>query len=78
MNTTSALRWPLLGRLIKWLLWTAAGVIVLQEACAPYQLAAAREDLIDRLQDARNSRVIAMIHREENVSLFGGVRAYLT
>ena len=71
MNTTSTSHWPTLGRLTKWLLWTGVVLILIQQACAPYQLAAAREDLIDRLQDDRNSRVIAMIHREENVSLFG-------
>jgi len=71
MNTTTASRWFRLGRFIKWLLWTGVAVILLQEACAPYQLAAARDDLIDRLQDQRKSRVMALIHRQENVSLFG-------
>ena len=71
MSTTTASRLSGLGRFIKWLLWTVAAIILLQQACAPYQLAAARDDLIDQLQEQRKSRVMAMIHREENVSLFG-------
>jgi ClpP class serine protease len=71
MNTTTASRLSGLGRFIKWLLWTGVAVVLLQEACAPYQLAAARDNLINQLQDQRKSRVMAMIHRQENVSLFG-------
>jgi len=71
MNTTTPSRLSGLGRFIKWLLWTVVAIILLQQARAPYQLAAARDDLIDQLQEQRKARVMAMIHREENVSLFG-------
>jgi len=71
MNTTTASRLSGFGRFIKWLLWTVVAIILLQQACAPYQLAAARDDLIDQLQEQRKARVMAMIHREESVSLFG-------
>jgi ClpP class serine protease len=44
---------------------------VLQQMCGPLRLEAARNDLLDRLQQQRKSRVIAMIHRQDTVSLFG-------
>ena len=39
--------------------------------CGPGRLDAQRSQLVDRFQQERKSRVIAMIHREETVSLFG-------
>jgi ClpP class serine protease len=47
------------------------GIAVGQQACRPMQTAAARADLLDRLQQQRSSRVIAMIHRQDTVSFFG-------
>lgn len=62
-----------------WKLWyglrtavmVVAGVALAQQMCAPARLAATREDLLDRMQQERGSRVIAMIHRQDTVSLFG-------
>lgn len=45
--------------------------MVVQQSCGPYWMNAARSDLLDRFQQERKSRVIAMIHREETVSFFG-------
>jgi len=51
--------------------WIAVAVIVLPELTAGSRVAAARGTLLDTLQQQRQSRVIAMIHRQETVSLFG-------
>jgi ClpP class serine protease len=53
------------------LLVIALAAAALQQLCGPVRLEAARTDLLDRLQQQRKSRVIAMIHRQETVSLFG-------
>lgn len=37
-------------RLIKWALWILVAILLIQQACAPYQLDTARADLIDRFQ----------------------------
>jgi len=64
--------WPnRLFRGTRTLLFTALVVAVVQQVCGPVHTAAAREDLLDQLQQQRASRVIAMIHRQETVSLFG-------
>jgi ClpP class serine protease len=52
-------------------LFVALALIVVQQLCGPARTAAARESLLDQLQQDRASRVIAMIHRQETVSLFG-------
>jgi ClpP class serine protease len=52
-------------------LFVALALIVVQQLSGPLRIAAARESLLDQLQQDRASRVIAMIHREETVSLFG-------
>jgi ClpP class serine protease len=51
--------------------WIAIAFLVFQQACAPAQVRAARNDLLQRLQDERGSRVISMIHRQDTVSFFG-------
>ena len=53
------------------LFWIAIVLAVFQQLCAPAQLARARAAAVDRFQQERGSRVIAMIHRQEHVSLFG-------
>jgi ClpP class serine protease len=52
-------------------LFVALTLIVVQQLSGPARTAAARESLLDQLQQDRASRVIAMIQREETVSLFG-------
>ena len=51
--------------------WLALTVLILQKACAPSVLEGKREEILDRLQQERGSRVIAMIHRQEAVTLLG-------
>jgi ClpP class serine protease len=53
------------------LFWMALVLLVAQQLCGPSRTAAARADLLDRIQQERKSRVIAMIHRQDTVSLFG-------
>jgi ClpP class serine protease len=71
MEAVSRSRWDTALRRIRTLLFIVIGVAVLQQMCGPLRLEAARDDLLDRLQQQRKSRVIAMIHREDTVSLFG-------
>lgn len=53
------------------LFWMVLAVIALQQLCAGPRMTWARAGLLDRFQEERHSRVIAMIHRQETVSLFG-------
>ena len=53
------------------LLALAVALVILGQCTGPARLRAARDDLLSELQERRGSRVIAMIHREESVSLFG-------
>ncbi len=56
---------------VKILFLTLVGALLIQEIWSSRSLEAARGDLLERFQQQRKSRVIAMIHREETVSLFG-------
>ena len=71
MEATSRSRWDTLLWRTRTLLVIVFGLAVFQQMCGPMRVAAAREDVLDRLQQERKSRVIAMIHRQETVSLFG-------
>jgi ClpP class serine protease len=71
MEGTSRSRWLGVLRGTRTLILIVLGGAIVQQMCAPLRLDAAREDLLDRLQQQRHSRVIAMIHRQETVSLFG-------
>jgi ClpP class serine protease len=71
MEAISHPRWDLARRIIKLLFWTALVLIVAQQLLGPSRLAAARSAALDDFQTARHSRVIAMIHRQDTVSLFG-------
>jgi len=50
---------------------TLAVVIVQQVYFGPTRLAPARAEVIRRFEQERTSRVIALIHRQEIVSIFG-------
>lgn len=56
---------------IKIILGIGLALLILGEFTGTSRLQAARDDLLDQLQQQRGSRVVAMIHREETVSLFG-------
>ncbi len=71
MEAASGSRWDRLLRRTRTLLVIVLGAAMLQQMCGPVRLAGARDDLLDRLQQERQSRVIAMIHRQETLSLFG-------
>src|SRR5713101_6405693 len=61
-----------LWRLVKVLGWLVALVLIVQQAWwAPFRAEVARTRVIDRFQQDRKSRVIAMIHRQDTQSLFG-------
>jgi ClpP class serine protease len=53
------------------LFWLVLIALVVQQACAPAMTDAKRDQLIDVFQRHRKSRVIAMIHGEDTVSIFG-------
>jgi ClpP class serine protease len=61
----------LIWRVVKGGFWLLVGVIILAQLLAPNRLEMARADLLDQIQQQRKSRVIAMIHRQDTVSLFG-------
>lgn len=61
-------RFANLGKLLFWLLLI---YLLVQQSCGPYWTNAARTEVLNQFQQQRKSRVIAMIHREETVSLFG-------
>jgi ClpP class serine protease len=63
--------WSRLFRTTRTLFWMAIVLMVGQQLCGPARLAAARASALDDFQQQRHSRVIAMIHRQETVSLFG-------
>jgi ClpP class serine protease len=51
--------------------WFFLLALVFQLLWSPYRTESVRAKTLDRLQQERNSRVIALIHREDSVSLFG-------
>ena len=63
--------WTRLFRTARTVFWIAIALIVLQQLNGPSRLAAARSAALDDFQQQRHSRVIAMIHRQDTVSLFG-------
>jgi ClpP class serine protease len=50
---------------------TIAVILVQQVYFSPNRLAAARADVVKRFEQERKTRVIALIHRQEIVSIFG-------
>jgi ClpP class serine protease len=51
--------------------WLGLCVIVVQQVRGPARLDDRRADVLERFQQQRRSRAIALIHREETVSLLG-------
>src|SRR2546428_2202542 len=63
---------PKLWRLVKTFGWLIPLVLIAQQVWwAPFRADAARARVIERFQQERKSRVIAMIHRQDTQSLFG-------
>jgi ClpP class serine protease len=71
VETTSRTSGRWLANLARALFWVVLAIAVLQQLYGPSRVTAARADLLDRIQQERHSRVIAMIHRQDTVSLFG-------
>jgi ClpP class serine protease len=63
--------WRRLLRIVNSLVWVIVALIVIPQACGPYWTDRARTKLLERFQSERKSRVIAMIHRQETVSVLG-------
>jgi ClpP class serine protease len=51
--------------------WVVIALAILQPLFSSARLTAQRSTLLEQFQQQRNSRVIAMIHRQETVSFFG-------
>src|SRR5215213_798883 len=64
-------RYRIIFKAVKPLLWVVLALVLLAQLTGASRLQAARDDLVDDLQQQRGSRVMAMIRREETVSLFG-------
>jgi ClpP class serine protease len=60
-----------LANLARTAFWMGLLVLVVVQTSGPKHLEAQRAALLDRFQQQRKSRAIAMIHREETVSVFG-------
>jgi len=69
--TTSVSHWQQAAGAARFAFWLALLVAVLQMTCNTGRLDSQRSQLLDRFQEQRKSRVIAMIHREDTISLFG-------
>jgi ClpP class serine protease len=71
--------WSRMSGVARFLFWAMLCVLLFHQATAPLLVDAQRNRLLDQLQTERHSRVIAMIHREEPVSLLGvPVGSYIT
>jgi ClpP class serine protease len=71
MDNRSHLRKLSVWKVVKTAFWMILAVALLMQLAAPSRVASARAAIVDRMQDQRHSRVIAMIHRQETISLFG-------
>ena len=63
--------WRRLLQILNGLIWVFVAIVVIPQACGTYWTDRARTKLLDRFQSERKSRVIAMIHRQETVSVLG-------
>jgi ClpP class serine protease len=63
--------WQGLASLAKVLFWLVLIGVILQQVYAANRPEVARTQLLDRFQQERKARVIALIHRQDTVRLFG-------
>src|SRR3981081_3958254 len=70
-GTSSTSWWQRLVSVAKTLFWLGLGVGGLQKVYGSNKVENARATVLDRFQQERKSRVIALIHRQETVTLFG-------
>ena len=74
MEETSSVRrswWRRLLQIANGLVWVFVAMVLIPQACGTYFTDRARTKLLDRFQSERKSRVIAMIHRQETLSVLG-------
>jgi ClpP class serine protease len=74
MEATATVRrsgWRRLLQIVNGLIWIFVVLIVIPQACGTYWTDRTRTKLLEQFQSERNSRVIAMIHRQETVSVLG-------
>jgi len=64
-------RWRSAMRVMNLLMWSVVVLVVIPQAFGNYWTDRARSKLLDRFQSERKSRVIAMIHRQDTVSVLG-------
>ena len=70
-GTSATSWWQRLVSVAKTLFWLVLVVVVLQQVYGSNKVENARTSVLDRFQQERKSRVIALIHRQETVTLFG-------
>jgi ClpP class serine protease len=63
--------WRRLLQIVNLLVWVFVAMVIIPQACGTYWTDRARTKLLERFQGERKSRVIAMIHRQETVSVLG-------
>jgi ClpP class serine protease len=63
--------WRRLFRILNSLVWLIVLVFIVPQSCGTYWTDRARTKLLSEFQTQRKSRVIAMIHRQETVSVLG-------
>jgi len=63
--------WRRLLKIVNLLVWVIVALVVIPQALGIFGTDRARIKLLDRFQSERKSRVIAMIHRQETVSVLG-------
>jgi ClpP class serine protease len=63
--------WHRLTSIAKVVFWVVLTLVVVQQVYGSSKPDAARTAMLDRFQQERRSRVIAMIHRQDTVTLFG-------
>jgi ClpP class serine protease len=64
-------RWLRVRGVGKLAFWLIVIYLIVQQIFGPHWTNAARAGVLDQFQQQRKSRVIAMIHRQETISLFG-------
>ncbi|HWH77878.1 MAG TPA: ATP-dependent Clp protease proteolytic subunit [Candidatus Binatus sp.] len=70
-TTTPPKSWRRFFRILNSLVWLFVVAIIVPQACGTYWTDRARTKLLTEFQNQRKSRVIAMIHRQETVSVLG-------
>jgi ClpP class serine protease len=70
-SDTTRSRFRTAARMLRRLGWIVLAFVAVQPFCSTARVTAQRAALLDQFQSQRNSRVIAMIHRQETVSLLG-------